>query len=392
MASRKMIRMLPYTWDLLPVGSESWSYRLVSGAAFTSSAASTANFGAVVPEATPATGALAGGSLDLGLNIPSNFNFGTQTATTADIYAELIRTGTGDITIDAGGSVYLLNQMATIYTAGQLAPSIAGFSSPTGNDDSAYETRIFGAPVATAEAYTAQYTENGGNVTINAGQSISHMTQTGTVTGGRFVPSGSFTADTSWQFPTNWLYRRGATSAQGAFDVNVVNSGETASTTWWVDFSNFFEGVGALGGGNVSLKAGANIINVDAVVPTNARMPVTDALGNPIADSLSNLVELGGGDLSVVAGGTIAGGSYFVEKGQGLIEAGTISSAGDTARIPLYDVSIRQNVPLALTLFVGGDGLTTAGGSTFTVEATNSVNYRFDRQSLPAAARRGQRL
>ena len=37
----------PYTWDLMPVGSESWSYRLVAGAQFNGSGASTANFGEV---------------------------------------------------------------------------------------------------------------------------------------------------------------------------------------------------------------------------------------------------------------------------------------------------------------------------------------------------------
>ncbi len=43
--------------------------------------------------------------------------------------------------------------------------------------------------------------------------------------------------------------------------------------TWWIDYSNFFEGVGALGGGNVTLTAGRNVKNVDAVVPTNAFAP-----------------------------------------------------------------------------------------------------------------------
>ena len=69
----------------------------------------------------------------------------------------------------------------------------------------------------------------------------------------------------------NWLYRQGyvdPTTGQYA----AANAGGTiASTSWWVDFSNFFEGVGALGGGNVSLLAGNNVTNVDAVVPTNAR-------------------------------------------------------------------------------------------------------------------------
>jgi hypothetical protein len=168
--------------------------------------------------------------------------------------------------------------------------------------------------------------------------------------------------DTSWQFPTNWLYRRGATTSTDVFDTTrFKGSTEIASTTWWVNFSNFFEGIGALGGGNVSLNAGGNIVNVDAVVPTNARMPIN------VTDSASNLVELGGGDLSVIADGTIAGGTYYVERGTGVIEAGTIQTtyADDPARVSADDLFMGEDTPLPLTLFVGD--------SSFTVEATNGV-------------------
>jgi filamentous hemagglutinin len=342
------VQTSPYTWDV--ISGESWSYRLVSGAQFNGSGASTANFTEVVPQATPAVGSLGNGSLLLGLVIPQGFAYGTKTATTAVTYAELIRTGTGDIMIDAGGSVDLLNQMATIYTAGQLAPTIAGFNLPTGSadTDARYERPIYGGLIEPAPQYAAQYTENGGNIVINALQDIDHLTQN---------TAGVYVADTSWQFPTNWLYRRGATSSTGVFDLNPVNKNETASTTWWIDFSNFFEGIGALGGGNVSLNAGKNIVNVDAVIPTNARMPITD--------SASNLVELGGGDLSVIAGGTIEGGTYYVERGTGLLDANTISSAGDTARITAFDATLGQETPLATTLFVGD--------SYFTVDATNDA-------------------
>jgi filamentous hemagglutinin len=342
----------PYTWDLLPVGSQSWTYRLVAGAQFNASGASSANFGEVIAEPASPSGAPGQGDLELGLVIPEGFNFGTLTATTAKTYAQLIRTGTGDITIDVAGSVDLMNQLATIYTAGQLAPSIAGFSSPTGVSDSKYETRVYGASIAPAPQYTAQYTENGGSVTINAGQNIQHLT----------MADGSYALDTSWQFPTSWLYRRGASLASGGFDTDKLNTSEVASTTWWVNFANFFEGIGALGGGNVSLKAGGDIVNVDAVIPTNARMPST------APDVAGSLVELGGGDLSVIAGGNIEGGTYYIERGTGLIEASNITTtfAQDPVRVSADDLSLGQNTPLPITLFVGGD-------SSFTLEATNDI-------------------
>ena len=271
----------PYTWDAL--SGPSWSYRLVSGAQFTTAGASVANFAAVLSLAqlgldtsSLTNASLEAGSLLLGKNIPAGTNFGTKTATTASNYAQLIRTGTGNITIDTGGSVDLLNQLATIYTAGSLAPTIPGFSSPTGTSDSAFQRNVYGQSIAPAPQYTAQYTDGGGNVSIDAQQDIVHLTQDS---------SGNLIPDTSWQFPTSWLYRRGATSSTDVFDTTKLNTNEVATTTWWVNFSNFFEGIGALGGGNVSIKAGGNIVNVDAVVPTNARLPYADSSGNPLADS-----------------------------------------------------------------------------------------------------------
>ena len=90
---------------------------------------------------------------------------------------------------------------------------------------------------------------------------------------------------------------------------------EVASTTWWIDFSRFFQGVGTLGGGQIALSAGRDVSNVDAVAPTNGRM----AKGTPRQESL---VELGGGDVSVTAGRDINGGTYYVERGEGTLRAG----------------------------------------------------------------------
>jgi len=109
------------------------------------------------------------------------------------------------------------------------------------------------------------------------------------------------TADSSRELPTNWLYRRGYVDPATGLFTATHPGGEVASTAWWVDFSNYFEGVATLGGGNVSLLAGGDIVNVDAAAATNARMPK----GTPNAKSL---LELGGGDVTVKAGGDISGG------------------------------------------------------------------------------------
>src|SRR5690606_11320002 len=144
----------------------------------------------------------------------------------------------------------------------------------------------------------AIYSLAGGNVTLAAGVNIERLTRDA---------AGREVADSQLQLPTNWLYRRGYVDPlSGEFGGGSFQN-SLYSTTWWVDFSNFFQGVGALGGGNVTLAAGQHVSNVDAVVPTNARL----AKGVPDA---ATLLELGGGDLVVRAGADIDAGVYYVER------------------------------------------------------------------------------
>jgi filamentous hemagglutinin len=288
---------------LLAANAQSWSYHLTAGADLSS-----ADFRAVLPISS-----LAGtsGSLLLGKNYGTNVFLpsGTSAQTRAAVQSrfQVIRTGSGSIDIAAGRDVQLLNQFATIYTAGTkvMNPTVL----PGGSFDlpilDANGGEIALGSVQQNPGYTPQYSYAGGNITINAQADIAHYTRN---------TAGNLIADSSRQLPTNWLYRRGYIDpATGQF--GVARFGDVASTTWWVDYSNFFEGVGTLGGGNITLVAGRDISNVDAVAPTNARMPK----GTPNSD---NLVELGGGDITVRAGRDIDGGVYYVERGAGTLTAG----------------------------------------------------------------------
>lgn len=323
----------------LPVNAQSWSYRLVAGADLTA-----ADFSRVRPLGTLAADT---GSLLLGKN-GGNGVFvspgpNALTSTAVGNRFQVIRTGSGDITIAAARDVQLLNQFATIYTAGtQVAdatalPNGGTFDVPIIN--AAGGEANLGA-VQQAPAYAAQYTLGGGNVTITAGADIAHYTRNA---------AGQLIADSSRQMPVNWLYRRGYIDpVTGQF--GTARFGDIASTSWWVDFSNFFEGVGALGGGHVTLDAGRNVSNVDAVTPTNARM----AKGTPNAESL---VELGGGDVTVRAGNNIDGGVYYVERGQGTLAAGGDITTNNTRSPSLGIIAGAAYAPeqtwLPTTLFLG---------------------------------------
>ncbi len=275
------------------------------------------------------------------------------------IFYQTIRTGTGNITINAGGDVQFLNNIATVYTAGSALadPTLGGtFQVPSLADDPSSLGQPFLPP-------PVQYSEGGGNVVITAQNNIAHYNPE---TGG---------LDSSAELPTSWLFRQGGVDAQGVF-TNNIGDGLVNSTSWWVDFANFFEDVGALGGGNVTMRAGNDIINVDASIPTNARMPGVDINGQAIAGNASSLVELGGGDLTVAAGGDINGGVYYVERGQGDLSAGgQILTNSARTTIAFSGRNLGNSDPeanLPTTLFLGGaDGAD--GSAHFTVTANGSL-------------------
>jgi filamentous hemagglutinin len=342
---------------LLPQGSRSWSYQLVAGADL--GAARTLE----VKSADP--GAATKGSIVIGNGAPAfASSLTTRQATNGvPLFYQVVRTGTGDIELAAEGDIELRNNLASIYTAGTRAAVLGDFDLP----NTAYRQTSSLGPVQYSGtiAYAPHYSVFGGDVSLLAGGDILRTR------GGQ--------PDSSRQMPQNWLYRRGNLDADtGDFAALVSNSQsrpgvgpsgalERASTTWWVDFNNFFQGVGALGGGNVSLKAGRDVANVDAVAPTNARMPY----GEPDA---SRLVELGGGDVTVRAGRHIDGGVYYVERGTGTLQAGgdiKTNYTRTTERVAdASDPSLAApSTWLPTTLFLGKGSFTLHAGGDLTLGA-----------------------
>jgi hypothetical protein len=243
---------------------------------------------------------------------------------------EVIRTGTGDITIQAGRDVQLRNQFASIYTAGVALPDAtrifeAGdFSKPIVGFDSVFhpEQGSLGKP---SQTFAPQWSLAGGNIEVFAGKDIARVTKVTDLDG-----NISTIYDSSHQFTSNWLYRRGhVESSTGKFGEIQFNDAfgqeikdSSASTTWWIDYSNFFQGFGTLGGGDILLSAKNDIVNADAVAPTNARMAGLNSDGNTLAPSNTKMLEFGGGDISIQAARNIDGGLYHVERGSGLLSAG----------------------------------------------------------------------
>lgn len=326
----------------LPVNTQSWTYRLTAGSDFASAGYQEVLTPEELAILQPGKGSVLVGEFWVN-PVPNPLNSGGsaavgslgQTADTIRISTttvnqgtryEVIRTGTGDIDVNAGLDVQLRNPFATIYTAGVGLP----------DRTTIFQTGDFSVPItvrttaqhpsqgnlgAIQQNYGAYYAMAGGDLAISAQNDIGRFT----------MYQGNVIPDASNQIPTNWLYRRGLVDPNtGLFDDIVIPGASlgsitdpSASTTWWIDYSNFFQGFGALGGGDIALEAGNDIVNADAVIPTNARMAGIDPItGQNLAPSMDNLHELGGGDLLVRAGGNIDGGNFYVERGAGRLDAG----------------------------------------------------------------------
>jgi filamentous hemagglutinin family protein len=251
-------------------------------------------------------------------------------------FFQVLRTGTGNIILHAAGNIRLMNQFATVYTAGSkdADQSLSGAFDVPGLADSS-ETldgnrTILGRDQQPLEAgirsFNPVYSLAGGNIMLTAGNNIEHLQPDPDQLGG-------YVADSSRQLPVNWLSRRGKVAEDGLWDV-IEKGGTTEvnSSTWWVNFPSFFQGIGTLGGGNISMLAGGNVSNVDASLPTQGRMTGKNG-DRRLTPGESTLVETGGGDLLLRAGANLDAGIYYTERGNGVIKA-----SGDIISNPTRDV------------------------------------------------------
>ena len=331
----------------LPVNTQSWSYRLASGADLAAADFRT-NLGLEALDAIlPGKGSVLVGEF-FATAVPNTTTSGTgagvgrdgQTADTIRINNasnnndrgtryEVIRTGTGSIEVAAGRDVQLRNPFATIYTAGvghadHTAVFVSGDFTPPLTTPSRHPDQG-GTLGAVQQNYQTYYAMAGGDLRLASGRDIGRFARLG---------DGTVVPDSSGQLPTQWLYRRGLVDPASGLFARIASSGfgaftdHSASTTWWVDYSNFFQGFGALGGGNILMKASRDLVNADAAIPTSARMPGQDAASGDsaatrrnLAPDEANLLEYGGGDLVVRAGRNLDGGNYYVERGEASLRA-----------------------------------------------------------------------
>ncbi len=231
---------------------DSWSYNLVAGAD-TSSAD-------VMATSRAALNAGVGDVIINGVDSSSSFGY------------TFVRTGTGSIDVAAARDIRLSNDAAMIYTAGVASNGLLYARPGRPNNPNTQLDSLY-------------YPADGGDITLTAGRDV-------------------IGAPTN-QLVSEWQWRIGN-----------ANTTETRSTAWTVNFAQFHQGVGALAGGDVSVKAGNDIKDLSVSVTTIGRQRANST--NDKSAAANDLEIIGGGNVNVAAGGDLHGGSYY--SGRGRIE------------------------------------------------------------------------
>jgi filamentous hemagglutinin family protein len=308
--------------EMLPAGDLSWSMSFVSGADLGAASAaavqpSSSLYGGVFLPAASMTNQAPGSLL-----IDDQHDLVVSSNPSSALPAfSVIRTGTGDLSLIAGGDVDQ-SSLYGIYTAGTQDPlgngQDAQFDSARQNEGSG--TNLLPGSKTTsaliAATYQAYYPNDGGDFLLVA---------QGSVTSATYASGGAQNGLAPSDLVGNWLWRQGSTQLGqptawwinfGTLVAPLGDSGGLSGSTNTVALTGF-TGFGALGGGNVTVAIGGN-----AGQMTDRDEAQAGLLGGPSNSSGEGLViavgstgrllpgsavpiVTGGGSLSVDVGGTI---------------------------------------------------------------------------------------
>jgi filamentous hemagglutinin family protein len=201
-----------------------------------------------------------------------------------------VRTG-ADIRVRAGKDL-AIEPLAAVYSAGRRTATAEGFDRSAYGSQKTTETRVLG-----------EFPTQGGNIDISVG--------------------GNIVAPVTTHSVSSWLFRYGDATWNGvSTDTTIVDQ-----TNWSVVFPNFREGLGALGGGDVRVRAGGDVQDLTVAIPTSGH------LTTPVGEhpSAADLVVRGGGNLDLRTSGNLLGGFFLLGRGQAeLTAAGSIGEGALT--------------------------------------------------------------
>lgn len=305
----------------------------------------------------------------------------------------LVRTTSGSIELAAAGDVRLVggsigrplagggtqwversnddtdpsNLPASVYVAGKLTKVNAG----------AVLDPYVNAPFAVdgTSGVLMQYTGQGGRLDVQAGRDVINVVQARQSVGAWLSRSlGSVYVYVGPDFDQVLVQTRdpqfdlstGLPENDPNYYLWATGSGGARLTGMWSNFADYRGSFGSFGGSSLSVSAGRNVENIQAAVPTSIRQTglFDSANGStPLVDEAKLKTE-NGGNLSVRAGADIKGGSYFVARGDGLLNAsGSITDGSAITVSQNADTTLKGPTAASLSLMEGN----------WTVQATESV-------------------
>jgi hypothetical protein len=241
-----------------------------------------------------------------------------------------------------------------IYTAGVQAAPIAGFDPPTlAGYVNSNETGMVLNPL---------YAERGGDVSVNVGGSIRGA--------GTLLENVRWLADSGGTSPSSLYgsqYPGKNPDAPFNFEYRQYQTNNLGQTSLSLLADRFTQGIGALGGGDVSIVSGGNVDNLVVALPTTVRVS-----GGRFEGDAKQVHYTGGGDLVMDVGRDLLGGIVMVSKGTGTIDvAGSVLGTGERTH---YYVQTPERKNLAnLTLVVDDGSIALQAGGDVTLRGITST-------------------
>ncbi len=233
-----------------------------------------------------------------------------------------VRSTIGDLRVVASRDVVLENERATVYTTGLLAsaeeaPGAEGFGKGSATSTKLHANLITrGTGVNTTRQLP--FMLGGGSVSLQAGRDL--RTQS--------VGKASFVSD--------WTFHKSEVNAD-------------KSQSWWARYDLFDMGVATFGGGDITARAGGDVVDMGFVTATSG-----------YKDDAGYVHRFGGGDVEVSADGNIAGLLAKVGGSTGRVDAGlNIEGTASRGAASLFYENTQLQVQAAQDVLV--DLITEAG-------------------------------
>lgn len=233
-----------------------------------------------------------------------------------------VRSTTGDLRVVASRDVVLENDRATVYTTGLLASAEQAPGGEGFGKGSATSTKLHANLITRGNGVNTTrqlpFMLGGGSVSLQAGGDL--RTQS--------VGKASFVSD--------WTFHKSEVNAD-------------KSQSWWARYDLFDMGVATFGGGDITARAGGDVVDMGFVTATSG-----------YKDDAGVVRRFGGGDVDVSADGNIAGLLAKVGGSSGRVDAGrNIEGTASRGAASLFYENTQLQVQAAQDVLV--DLITEAG-------------------------------